>query len=169
MRTWGHLAQEDVRCVDVDGDVRAGDVVEDRRGEGLGEVAVALAGEGAVEVDVEHGDAALDRVDAERVDRGVDVHGAVELVQLGLECLCELEGDVLALELVPVHAGDDRDAGLVTGSCRLAAEGRGGRALDAVLLDDQVLAHGQLCPEYRLDHALPFLRNVYLRLCVTCC
>ena len=128
----GHLAQEDVRRVDVHADVGTQDVVHHCGRGHLREVARGVAGEGAVEVYVEGGDAALDRVYPQGVDRGVDVHRAVQEVEVVVEAPGELEGHILPLELVSMDTRDHSHARTVT------------VAADAVLLDQQVLVYGQL-------------------------
>ena len=106
----GDLPQEDVAGVHVDAQFAALDVLHDARGGELGHCAVLAAGEDAVHVQIEARHAAGDGVHAQRVQRRVDVHDAVEQLRTLTQAALQLVADVLALQLVAVGAGHDADA-----------------------------------------------------------
>ena len=76
------LAQEDIGGVDVDDHIRALHVAQHLRRDIFRRRAGFRAGEHAVHIQIEHRDAARDLVDAERIEGGIDVHKAIEMLLL---------------------------------------------------------------------------------------
>ena len=105
-----NLPKEDVAGVHVDAHVAAPDVADDAVGGVFRHGAVLAAGEDAVHVQIEARHAARDGVDAQRVERRIDVHDAAQQLWLLADAPRQLVADILPLELVAVRARDDAQA-----------------------------------------------------------
>ena len=142
-----NFAQEDVRRVNVDGAGRALHVGNDLgRDDFLGR-AVGVAGEDAVHVKVKARNAAGDGVDAERIERRIDVDDARQMLGMLGKDPVHAPADVLAFELVAVRARHDADAGQIRGVGFLDA----GRK-KAIFADHHFFRHRHVDGDNVFDH-----------------
>ena len=72
--------------------------------------AIGIAGENAVHIQIKQRDAPLNGVDAQRIDRRVDIHRARQQLWVLLNAAVEQVDHILPFQLIAVHTGDNADA-----------------------------------------------------------
>ena len=92
--------------MDVEHEVGTLEIFHDEMGSLFCHCSVGISGKDAVHVEIEVGYAPLDSVDAKGIECWINLHRAVEQVEILVELLCHEIAHHLSFEFVTVSAGD---------------------------------------------------------------